>query len=274
MIANHKHQVWGGIRAYSSAKTPQLLEAIRDYTEHMTDPKAGIIATAEVTGYNLVDIWIIFLFYNGPKPPADVFGNFTKITSMLDTTKTRSFHDLVVFNNNFVLRNSRYTIATETMPLPNATVGAEVMKGIYDTWHNIATSVKSISGVVVSIAFQPMPKSINRKSQEYGGLVLDLDDSVDRIILELDYSYFNAKDDDLIDQATVKTYTSLGDKVQEYIKADKLPNAHLPLFMNDAYWRQDYWGRLKNTQVHKATKRRVDPNAFWGKRIKGFNITP
>jgi len=121
-----------------------MLAAIRAYTEHNSDPKAGIIATAEVTGHNLVDIWILFLFYNGPKPPPEVFAKFTKISSIMDTTKTRSFDDLVRFNNNFVLRNSRYTIATETMPLPNATVGAEVMKGIYDTWHRVATTAKSI----------------------------------------------------------------------------------------------------------------------------------
>jgi hypothetical protein len=216
----------------------------------------------------------VFFFYNGPKPPAEVFANFTNTWSLIDTTKTRTFHDLVTFNNNFVLRNSRYTIATETMPLPNATVGTEVMKGIYNTWHDIASSVKTVPGVVVSIAFQPMPKSINRISKENGGLVLDLDDSVDRIILELDYSYFNEKDDDLIDQATVKTYSSLGQKIQEYIEAEKLPKAHLPLFMNDAYFRQDYWGRLKsnNAKVHQETKRKFDPDAFWEKRIKGFKF--
>jgi hypothetical protein len=268
------YQVWGGVRVYSSAKTPQLLAAIRDYTEHNSDPKAGIIPTAELTGYNLVDIWVVFFFYNGPKPPADVFGNFTKISHVIDTTKARSFHDLVTFNNNFVLRNSRYTIATETMPLPNATAGVEVMKGIYDTWHEVASSAKSVFGSVVSIAFQPMPRSFNRISKENGGLVLDLDDSVDRIILELDYSYFNENDDALIDQKTVKTYSSLGQKIQEYIKAQKLPDAHLPLFMNDAYFRQDYWGRLKsaNSKLHQKTKKKFDPDAFWEKRIKGFKL--
>jgi hypothetical protein len=71
-----------------------MLAAIRDYTEHNSDPKAGIIATAELTAYNLVDLWIVFFFYNGPKPPANVFKNFTDISALMDTTKTRSFHDL------------------------------------------------------------------------------------------------------------------------------------------------------------------------------------
>jgi hypothetical protein len=160
------------------------------------------------------------------------------------------------------------------MPLPNSTMGTEVLKGLYDTWHSVARTVKSVPGAIVSIAFQPLPKSINRISKEYGGLVLDFDDSVDRIIIELDYSYWNAADDDTIDQATVNTYTGLGAKVQEYIKAQKLPDAHLPLFMNDAYFRQDYWGRLKssNAQAHKETKRRLDPDGIFGKRTKGFKI--
>jgi FAD/FMN-containing dehydrogenase len=153
-------------------------------------------------------------------------------------------------------------------------MGPEVMKGMYDTWHNAASGVKLVPGAVVSVAFQPIHKSINRISKEYGGLVLDLDDSVDRIILELDYSHWNAADDDTIDKATVKTYTDLRAKVQEYIKAQKLPDAHLPLFMNDAYFRQDYWGRLKssNAQAHRETKRRFDPDGIFGKRTKGFMI--
>jgi hypothetical protein len=217
-------------------------------------------------------MWIVFFFYNGPTPPQEVFANFTKVASILDTTKTRSFHDLVTFNNNFVVHNSIYTIATETMPLPNATVGKEVMKGIYDTWHNLATSVQNVPGVVASIAFQPLHKTINTRTKEFGGTILEYDDSVDRIILELDYSYWYPTDDEKIDIATVKSYTSLGDKVREYIKAGKLPDAHTPLFMNDAYSKQDYWGRLRSKDKWLHVREKFDPAGFWKKRTKGFQL--
>ncbi|KAF2431252.1 putative FAD dependent oxidoreductase [Tothia fuscella] len=264
--------VWGGIRLYTGGNTPALLAAIRDYTENNKDVKAGIIPTAEVTGANFVNIWFVFFFYNGPKPPKDVFAKFMAIPSLVDTTKTRTYDDLVRFNNNFVIRNSIYTIATETMPLPNATVGAEVMQGIYDTWHKVATSVGRVPGAVASIAWQPMPKAIIQASNQYGGIVLDLDDSADRIIIELDYSYFNSADDAQAEAATVKTYTDIKDKVEGYIEAGKLPDVHLPLFMNDCYHRQDYWGRLKNKDRYMAIREKVDPEGFWKKRTKGFAI--
>jgi hypothetical protein len=97
-------KVWGGHRVFAGGKTTQLLAAIRDYTEYNTDPKAGTIPTAELTTYGLVDIWVVFFFYNGPTPPPEVFANFTKIPESLSTTQTRSYDDLVRFNNNFVVR--------------------------------------------------------------------------------------------------------------------------------------------------------------------------
>jgi hypothetical protein len=264
--------VWGGVRMYTGGNTKAILSAIRDFTEYYPDPKAAIIATAEVTLANLVDIWIVFFFYNGAQPPAHVFQNFTKLYSVIDTTKTRSLDDLMRFNDNFVLKNSIYTIGTETTVLPNKTVGAEVMQGFYDSWHSNAVSVRDVSGVVASIAFQPMPKRIPQISKASGGVVLDFDDSVDRIIFELDYSYWYAKDDAKIDQVMQKTYTGLGDTVKRFQRQGKLPEAHLPLFMNDMYFRQDYWGRLKDASKHKATAKKFDPKGFFtnGKRVQGF----
>jgi hypothetical protein len=257
---------------YTGGNTKAILSAIRDFTEHYPDPKAAIIATAEVTAANLVDIWIVFFFYNGAQPPAHVFQNFTKLYSVIDTTKTRSLDELMRFNDNFVLKNNIYTIGTETTALPNKTVGAEVMQGFYDSWHSNAVSVRDVSGVVASIAFQPMPKRIPQISKATGGVVMDLDDSVDRIIFELDYSYWYAKDDARIDQVMQKTYTGLGDTAKRFQQEGKLPEAHLPLFMNDMYFRQDFWGRLKDSSKHKAAAKKFDPNGFFtnSKRVQGF----
>jgi len=87
-------QVWGGNYFFTPSKTSQILEALRDFTEHYPDNKAGIIVTSEKGA--LVDSWIMFLFYDGPSPPEGVFDNFTAIGPILDITKTwHSYYDMV-----------------------------------------------------------------------------------------------------------------------------------------------------------------------------------
>lgn len=269
-------QVWGGWRVYTGGKAKEMLAAIRDFTENYPDPKAAIIATAEVTLANLADIWIVFFWYNGAQPPPGTFKNFDNIHHIIDGTKSRTLDELMRSNDNFVLKNSIYTIGTETTVLPNKTMGAEVMEAFYNSWHENAMSVKSVGGVVASLAFQPMPKIVPQISKSSGGVVLDFDDSVDRIVFELDYSYWYAKDDARIDQVMQKTYTDLGTTVKRFQQERKLPEAHLPLFMNDMYFRQDFWGRLKaeNKDKHVATMKKYDPTGFMSNtnRTQGFYV--
>ncbi|QDS75537.1 hypothetical protein FKW77_005382 [Venturia effusa] len=267
-------QVWGGWRIYTGGKSKEMLAAVRDFTENYPDPKAAIIATSEVTVAGLADIWVVFYWYNGPQPPPGTFEKFDKIRHIIDGTKTRTLDELMRFNDNFVIKNSIYTIGTETTPLPDATVGAEVMEAFYDSWHKNALNVTDVVGAVASIAFQPMPKMISTISKASGGVVLDFDDSVDRIVFEFHYSYWYAKDDARIDHIMQKTYTDMGDLVKRFQGEGKLPEAHLPLFLNDAYFRQDYWGRLKNKDKHVATMKKYDPEGFMRntKRTRGFFV--
>lgn len=260
---------------FDKSKTPELLNAIRDFTENYDDyPKAGIIATTDLTLANLVDVWIIFMFYDDPTVPAGVFDGFDAIQETLDLTQTRSMHDMLLFDNTFVLQGSIYTIATETMPLPNSTVGPTVMQGIYDTWHDVAVSAGPVPGAIVSMALQPLPKRIHQKAKELGGVVMDFEEGLDGIVIELDYSHLLSINHPFIDQKTVETYTALGDKITEYQQAGLLPEAHRPLFMNDAYFRQDYWGRLKpETKARfQAIQDKYDPLNILQARTEGFHV--
>ena len=42
-----RKQIWGGNLIFSGDKSPQMLAAVRNFTENYTDEKAGIIMTAE-----------------------------------------------------------------------------------------------------------------------------------------------------------------------------------------------------------------------------------
>ncbi len=104
----------------------------------------------------------------------------------------------------------------------------------------VASSVRNVPGAIVPIAFQPLPRMFIKKAKELGDIVMDFDEAVDGIIMELHCSYWFEADHPQIDQATVQTYTTLGNKVKGYQEEGLLDSTHLPFFMNDAYFRQDY----------------------------------
>lgn len=265
-------QIWGGNLVFTADKTPQMLEALRNFTENYPDEKAGIIMTVELTALGAIDTWIMFLFYDGPTPPVGVFDIFLDIKPFVNNCKTRSYSDLLTYNNFAVVKGSIYTIATETTPLPNATVGGEVLGAFYDHWRNTTQSVIGVSGIIGSLAFQPMPKSIARKAVELGGDMIDLDDNVDRIIMEFNYSYWLSNDNEQMDSATQRLYKGMEDLINEFTQSGHLPEAYLPLFMNDGYFRQDYFGRLRTTGFARQVRGQYDPDGFFAQRTGGYKM--
>lgn len=265
-------QIWGGTLLFSSDETPQLLPALRDFTENYDDPKAGIILTAEKTIAGALDIWIMFLFYDGPTPPDNVFAKFQNITNQLDTCKTRTYLDLLTANNDIVLKGSIYTIANEMTTLPSAQNGAEVLGAMYDHWSNTTDSINEVSGLVGSIAFQPVPKRLAKEARDRGGDLIDLDPDVDRIIMEFDYSYWFATDDATVDDANIRLYSGMKDIVDRFVSNGKLPDAYRPLFMNDAYFRQDVNARYKNPNILRSAASMYDPKGLFADRTKGFPL--
>lgn len=253
-----------------------ILAALRDFTEYYPDEKAAIILTAERTLATLVNIWILFVFYDGPEPPAGVFDNFTAIPYTLDNTKTQSINELLTGNNWAVLKGSVYTIGTESTPLPSQEHGAEVLQGIYDTWVNVSNGAALVTGLIASIAFQPLPRRIAQIARSLGGDMLDIDDDVDRIIVELDYSFLSDADYAQIDQTMQDTYNGIGGMVTEFQGEEKLQSdVYLPIFMNDGFYRQDYFGRLKDEKKALAISVRdeLDPEGLWRDRTGGFKIS-
>lgn len=291
--------VWGGNLWFDETDktTPEVLQAVRDFTEYNTDPKAGIIVTSERTLATLVQLWIVssyplqyfcsghladtrrthiqvFLFYDGPEPPEGVFKNFTDIGPFINTAKTQTMSELVSGNNWAVLKGSVYQIGTETVPLPSEADAPEVLGALFDTWVNASDGAALVPGTIASIAFQPMPKAIPRIARsKNGGDLIDLDDDIDRIIIELNYSFtFNASYEK-VDTVMRDTYTGVAGVVQNYTEAGVLPaDAYLPLFANDAFYSQDYFGRLRpeKAELARRVQREVDPEGVFKSRTGGW----
>ncbi|KAI0836719.1 FAD binding domain-containing protein [Hypoxylon sp. FL0890] len=269
--------IWGGNLEFDATpeNTAAILNAVRNFTENYPDEKAGIIVTAERTLSTLLDIWVLFLYYNGPEPPQGVFDSFLAIGPTINTCKTQRYSALLSGNNWAVVKGSVYTIGTETIPLPNKEDGPEVMQAIFDHWVNVSDTAKFVPGLIASMAFQPMPKEIPQIAKTKGGDMLDLDDSIDRIVIELDYSFYFKSDYDQIDLTMRATYNGISDIVKGYQQSNVLPSdVYLPLFMNDCFYPQDYFGRLRPEKLQLAQKvqAEVDPDGFWKERTGGFKI--
>lgn len=223
----------------------------------------------------ILDLWIMFLFYDGIEPPVGVFDKFKAIGPQSDTTKTMSYIDLVKQNNQFILRGQRYVITTETTPLAlDHQTGVNALQSYYNHFADTAKSVLEVPNLIASIAFQPMPRAITRKAANFGGDVMSFSPEHDYLILELDYSYIGASNDEKIDSATQRLYSGFNEMIEDYIDDGSLPDIHRPLFMNDLYWRQDYWARAGEEKRERAlnVRRDVDEDGFFLERTSGFKI--
>lgn len=267
-------QVWGGQLTFGSDKTDEILSAVRDFTENYPDDKAAIIATNEITLATLVNVWILFVFYDGEEPPAGTFDRFTNIGPLTNTAGPTTYYELLSEFDALVIYGQALEITTEMSPLPNETVGLQVMKSYYDQFLNSTNSIATVPGLLATTALQPLPKRLARKARENGGDLLDLDDSIDRILFEVDFAYALPEQTSLVDKAVVDFFSGTRDLVLDFITNGTLPDGYIPLFMNDANWQQDYFSRLRpeKLQYAKEVRDRYDPDGFFKVRTGGFKL--
>jgi hypothetical protein len=249
---------------------------MRDFTQHNKDDKAAIILTAQRTakGLGSLDMWTLFVFYDGPTPPAGTFDNFTNANPTVNTAKTQSYSNLLNANNAFVAKGSIFTIGTETVPLPIKRYGVKVLGELHEHWRNVsAPVVDSVTNAIVVQGYQPFPKRMARISRKHSSDLIDMDDSVDRIIVELNYAYLLPSDAKTIDKAMKNTYKGIKSQVRGWQDKGLVPrDVYLPLFMNDGYHAQDYFSRLRpeNHELAKKVAKSIDPKGLFKKRTGGF----
>jgi hypothetical protein len=267
---------------HNSQVASNLLRAVRDFTEYNTDDRAAVIVTAErstgivipdLLDVELVDSWILFLFYDGPTPPEDLFRNFTEAgVPLLNTVKTRTYSDLIGGSNWVVVKGSVVQIGTETVPLPSSENAATVMEGIHAHWRNVSGTTLLEPGIVASIAYQPFPKSIARQAKARAPDLIDADDTADRLILELNYSFIPQTDYNRMANTLEATYSGVRNRVLGWQQEGILPDVYCPVFMNYGFYREDYWGRLRPESrafAHQVSLK-YDPDGFFRERTGGW----
>ncbi|KAH8889611.1 FAD binding domain-containing protein [Thozetella sp. PMI_491] len=278
-------QIWGGSITYKGDNTTSeaLLVAINDFLLNNDDNKAAIIPTAEMAADELLTIWIIYFFYDGPEPPDGVFDEFLGISYIVNTCATQSFASLLRANDAGVVKGSVIGLGTETAPLPEGgvpgvgkrdDVSLTLLRSYYKHWKDTTASIWEIGGAFSEISFNPLPKAIGQKSLEKGGDLLALDFSADRILFEFTLGYIGLNETSAMVTAMETMYSGIRELVLGYIQDGRLPQTYLPLFYNVAYHTQDVAGRLKPgmADMARSVRSQVDPDGLWRDRTGGFKF--
>ena len=267
-------QIWGGTMSFlhSDETAEKLLSALRAFAADSKDDKAAVILVAVRAPDLELDIWNLYTFYGGPEPPADVFDDFVSVGPVADTSATKSYFELMLETRENIINGTVYTMGTETVPLPEAEHASEVLNAIHDSWRKVGDGVLgSVTGLMTTTAYQPFTKGMAGIARENGGDILDIDDDVDRIIVEHNFNHYLPEEHDPVDQATVDSYEGVKKLVERFQEEGKLPDVYLPLFLNDIYFRQDYFGRMRpeRRELAKRVVGEADPDGWWGSRTGG-----
>ncbi|KKF92680.1 Bifunctional solanapyrone synthase [Ceratocystis platani] len=268
-------EIWGGSYIFKdSPKTEAiLLAAMRDFAEYYPDPKAALILTRQMS-LGIINAWTMFAFYDGPKPPDGIFNNFTAAGVILDTTRKRSYRDLITANSWGSQNGLVFTIGTETFANPTVEHAKEVYNAIHQSWMPVSQSVQDVKGSIGVISYQPIPRAMARLARELGGDMIGLTDDVDRIIVEVNYGHLLHSEYDRMGGATQQTIDNMSSAIDRLVAEGKIPNAARPLFMNDGFRSQDIFARYgpESQQLARKVSAEVDPMGIIQKRTGGFKV--
>lgn len=273
------HDVWGGILSFASTPSTdeKILQAIHDFT-HSGDPKAAIVPTKELVLANLVEIWVFLVYYNGPDP-GDAFKPFTSLFPTVNTARRQSMASLVKSNNAIVLKGFAYIIATESLPLPTPSetssgpTSMELLRQVNDIFEARMRSVILVPDLIASLGLQPYSKTFAQKALDRGGDLISMDADVDRILIVINTSFTLPAHYSIVANAIKGFYEDVRELVLDF-QADGFvdEDTYLPLFANDGFFEQDYWGRLKpaSRALADSVAADVDPNGFFRDRTGGW----
>lgn len=254
--------LYAGNIIYAFRQKDTVIEAIGNFIKYNTDPKAAIIGTYEKLptpdlNLNLDEAIIMFLVYDGPDP-GTAFDNFTSIPHLLDTTSIKTYPEVVnmpiPFSTELSRGNNIFRVGVHR-PENNSYALA------LDKWRAWAESNKG-KYVLLSLDFQPVPRSLTDASKAQGGNAMQMPDgpwfwlnyliSTPPGMSEADYNAVQASYRDLV----AETGNAEG----------------LPLFINDANVDQDPLRSFGTFERLKAIRRRYDPDGFFVEKTGAWSF--
>ncbi|KAF2788462.1 putative FAD-binding oxidoreductase [Melanomma pulvis-pyrius CBS 109.77] len=252
------HQVWGGIKSYSTDDVPALLEALMKYQSSPNkDPYANLMLQPFANNRSIGAV--LNLVYLKPEVSPAAFQPFYSIPTTSDSTKLQTLTEMM--SGQMVPGISRWDwFATSFKPT----------SALYKKIWSIATSTPELlkiqdimSGTLV-LGFQPISSSLVEAGVARGGNALGLS-RVNQTWLVLDVGWSNAKDD-------FSAHSATGSILNKIVSETKSSGKALPyIFMNDASWDQkviESYGHVQVTKL-KLARQRYDPSLVFTRLVRG-----
>lgn len=282
-------KVWGGHKIYTLDKKAELLRATHNLVSNYYDPKAAVIVTFSTTILDLVQVFVVFYFYNDPSGPGAILDEFNQIEASIDNTKAGwVYGDLLVDNGQFSLEGQRYLIRENTIPSLPGDAGMDLFNYTFNSWHDAALLrvFGAVDNFFFNMAFQPVPHQMIEASANspYGGNRLGmLPETGDHCFIEYDVSWLLATTDTLAAQYAVDVTQPVADYQRAKYSSTAPTNYESgnlsftnfnPVFMNDAMYNQDPL-RSYGDEIYQRLaqiQKQVDPQGLFSKRTKGFQF--
>ncbi|KAJ5832980.1 hypothetical protein N7474_001291 [Penicillium riverlandense] len=255
-------QFYAGNVIFAFDQSDAVIDAIGNFIQYNTDPKAAIIGTYEKLPtpdleLNLDEAIIMFLVYDGPDA-GNAFSNFTDIPHLINTMGIKTYPEVV---------NMPIPFSTELSAGDNIfRVGVHRPEGdsyrnALNEWRNWAEDNKG-KYILLSLDFQPVPKSLTDASKAQGGNAMQMPDgpwfwlnyliSTPPLMSDADYE---------------AVQTSYRDMVAATGNAEGLP-----LFINDANHDQNPLQTFSTFSKLKEIKRKYDPDDFFADKTGGWSF--
>ena len=227
------------------------------------------------------------MFYDGPTPPAGVFDEIDKISSLIDDTATKNYYQISQEAGGASINGFGNSFRAATIPnLPEDQM-VDYMSYYWNQTYQ-TTFVDGLQDLDVQVTgFDPQPLAvpIMKASQAQGGNCLGLNpDHGDRIWIENNLLWTNPTCNDKCPQQSEELTNRLiayqkqkygGVAPTNYKSGDLATTNYNPLFLNDAAPNQDVYASYgqENLQRLKQIKQAYDPKGFFTTRQGGFKLS-
>lgn len=240
-----------------------VLEAIRNFVEYNTDPKASIIGTYEKLptpsgDLDLDQAIIMFLVYDGPDPGI-AFDNFTAIPHLLNTLAPMTYLQAV---NLPVPLSTEASKGNNIFRVAVHRVDDDSYLQAFDVWTAWCEANKG-KYVLSSLDFQPIPKSLTDASKsQNGGAAPQLPDGPWFWL-----NYLISTSPTLSDAEYTAVQNSFRDMVNSVANAEGLP-----LFINDANYDQKPLETFSTYGRLQEIKKKYDPDYYFANYTGGWSF--
>jgi hypothetical protein len=100
------NKVWGGFRLYDAGKAEELYGALHNFVPQNANSEEEAIIFTDIIAAGGLKTFVVFYFHGNPQPPTTgPLARFLAIPSILDTTKSQSYADLVRASHRGDLRS-------------------------------------------------------------------------------------------------------------------------------------------------------------------------